>query len=213
MDGWQDGGGDDGVVPLSFLFGGDASWTWGRCVGITGETAIMSKLDALSLHMSPSVSSNPLQSLKLCLVCPSVTRVVWLGVPGKVMASRLAWLSRSLACHSALPLSRAPGGERGEGRPTEAAKVEVLLALCRSLSLCRSLQVTGVWEEPGSWIRTQGRVREESVLSHMSMCSRFQIQRNLIRSCPKVIYFWGSIRSEIKKVLGIDSSQNRNWSI
>lgn len=150
MDGWQDGGGDDGVVPLSFLFGGDASWTWGRCVGITGETAIMSKLDALSLHMSPSVSSNPLQSLKLCLVCPSVTRVVLLGVPGKVMASRLAWLSRSLACHSALPLSRAPGGERGEGRPTEAAKVEVLLALCRSLSLCRSLQVTGVWEEPGS---------------------------------------------------------------
>lgn len=126
MDGRENGEGDDMGLPLSFLFGGAASWKWGRGVGVTDETRLLfsaecslliSKLEALPLYMSFAVSSNTLVSLKLCLVCLSVTGVslepVALkpspvlvgGIPGKVMSSRLAWLSLSLACHSVLPSS------------------------------------------------------------------------------------------------------------
>lgn len=178
MDGWEDGGGDGAVLPLSCLFGGAPGWKWGSGVGATGETLLVfsaewppliSKLKALPLYMSFALSSNTLASLRLCLVCLSVARVSLYpavltpspvsGMPGKVMATKLAWLSLSLACHSALPPSCVPDGEKGQGRPTEAAKVEVLLALCRSPFLCRSLRVTGAREEPGSTIRTEGRVR------------------------------------------------------
>lgn len=56
--------------------------------------------------------------------------------PGKTMASRLTWLSLSLARHSAPP--------PGHCRPTEAAKVEVALPRWRSLLLLgRSLRGTG----------------------------------------------------------------------
>lgn len=76
------------------------------------------------------------------------------GRPGKVMASRLAWSSFWLRCHSASPgASAAPGGENGHGRPTEAARVEAPLVQGRSLLLLagRSLRVTGlVREEPAS---------------------------------------------------------------
>lgn len=76
--------------------------------------------------------------------------------PGKVMASRLAWSSLWLRCHSAPPGgSAAPGGENGHGRPTEAARVEAPLVRGRSLLLLagRSLRVTGVVrEEPASEI-------------------------------------------------------------
>lgn len=83
-DGWEDGGEDDAMLPLSFLFGGAAGWKRGRGVGVTGETCLafpvecpplISKLKALPLYMSFAVSSNMLASLKLCLVCLSVTRV------------------------------------------------------------------------------------------------------------------------------------------
>lgn len=125
LDGWEEGRGDDAMLLLSFLSGGDASWKWGKGVCITGETRLatsaeypllISKLKALSLYVSFAVSSSMLASLKLCLVCLSITRVSLLsavllpllsfvggcGMPGKVMASRLALLSLSLACHSAL---------------------------------------------------------------------------------------------------------------
>lgn len=87
------------------------------------------------------MSSNLLASLKLCLVRLSITGG-WLetvalvpslvpvcGMPGKVMASRLAWLSLSLTRHSVLPPSWVLDGEKGHGRPTEAAKLEVLFLL------------------------------------------------------------------------------------
>ena len=166
------------VLSLSFLFGGVASWKWVMGVGVTDETCLVfsesvslfSKLRALLLCMSFVVSSNMLESLRHCLVSLPVTMVslflslspslLVCGRPGKVMASRLAWLSLSLACHSVPLPPGVPDGEKGQGRPTDAARVEVLLARCRSLFLCRSLRVTGVWEEAGSRIRTQGRIRE-----------------------------------------------------
>lgn len=80
------------------------------------------------------------------------------GFPGKVIASRL---SLSLACHPVSPPSWIPGGEKGHGRPTEAAKVEVL-ARWRSQFLCLSLRLTGVYEEPVSRVKTQaGKFKDE----------------------------------------------------
>ena len=168
-DGWDDEEVDDTVLPLSFLFGGASSWGWDRGDGETRLASsaecpsLVSKLLVLPLYMSFSVSSKMLASLKLRLVCLSVTRVsskpvalmtallppspspvLVCGMPGKVMASRLARLSLSVPCHSVPPPSRVPGGEKGQGRPTEAAKEEVLWVRWRSLFLCRSLRVTGV---------------------------------------------------------------------
>lgn len=79
------------------------------------------------------------------------------------MASRLAWLSFSLALHSAASPSRVPAGGKGQGRPTDAARVEVLWARRRSPFLCRSLRVTGVWE--GSKTRTENRGTSTEVLN------------------------------------------------
>lgn len=167
MDGSNKG--EDAVLPLSLPFDGAANWKWGWAVGgtlvlISAECSpLISRLKALSLYVSFAVSSNMLASLMLCLVCvsigevsPTPSPVPVCGMPGKVMASKLAWLSLSLACHSMLPLSCVLDGEKGQGRPTEAAKVEVLLARSRSPFRCRSLRVTGVGGGPGS--RTEGRV-------------------------------------------------------
>lgn len=75
MDGWEDGGGDDLVHPLSFLFGGAEN------IGVAGETRLafsvecpplISKLKALPLWVYFAVSSNMLASFRLCLVCLSV---------------------------------------------------------------------------------------------------------------------------------------------
>lgn len=70
---------------------------------------LICKLSALPLYISFVVSSNMLASLKLCLVCVSRLLVWFTAAPvlvksGKVMASRLARLNLSLACHSAPPL-------------------------------------------------------------------------------------------------------------
>lgn len=118
---WTDtlGDGDDMVLSVFCLFGGVVCGKWFIGVGVTDETCLVfseacvssfSKLSALLLCMSFVVSSNMLESLKHCLVCLPVTRVsLFLSLspsllvgwrPGKVMASRLAWLSLSLACHS-----------------------------------------------------------------------------------------------------------------
>lgn len=83
-DGWEDGGGEDPVLPLSFPFGGAASWKLGRGDRVTGEARLgfsaeepplISKLKALPLYVSFAASSNMLASLKVCLVCPPVTGV------------------------------------------------------------------------------------------------------------------------------------------
>lgn len=79
MAGWEDGGGEGVVLPLSFLCGGDVGWKWGVGVGVTGKCLLafspplISKLKALTLYTSFAVSSNMLASLKLCLVCLSIT--------------------------------------------------------------------------------------------------------------------------------------------
>lgn len=153
--GWTDTleDGDDMMLSLFFLFDGVASWKWVMGVGVTDETCLVfsesvslfSKLRALLLCISFVVSSNMLESLRHCLVSLPVTMVslflslspslLVCGRPGKVMASRLAWLSLSLACHSVPLPPGVPDGEKGQGRPTDAARVEVLLARCRSLFL------------------------------------------------------------------------------
>jgi len=167
MDGWDEGGGDAAVLLPASRPGGDARC---HCAGVSGKTSfntssaeyrvVISKLEALSLDGCLARSSGEMGSLTLRLVGRSVTRVSVLpptpspvpgrGVPGKVMASRLAWLSLSAACHPVLP----PGGERGQGRPTEAASMDVLRARWRSLVLGRSLRVTGVSTRPKSGVRT-----------------------------------------------------------
>lgn len=135
---WRDGWGDRGggvVLLLPFLFGDAANW---KCVSDGGLVfseqcvLLVSKLKALPLcTLSFALFSKMLASPRLCLVClslcgssPSLAQPPLCEIPGKMMASRLAWLSFSLACHSAVPLSC--GGEKGQGSPTEAARVEVL---------------------------------------------------------------------------------------
>lgn len=98
-----------------------------------------------------SLSSNVLLPLKLCPACLSIARVplytassfrlslCWMSE--KAMASRL---SLSPARHSAPSPSWVPGGEKGQGSPTDAAKVEVLWARWRSQLFCLSRRATGV---------------------------------------------------------------------
>lgn len=168
--GCETAGGDGAVLPLAFWGERDIDWEWDMGVAGTGEILLVfsaecpsfvSKVNAFSPHRSFSVSSHMLASLCLSvtrgslhpsLLVPSPAPVC--GTPGKMMASKLAWLSLSLTCQSVLPSSLVPHGEKGHGRPTEAAKVEVLLARCRSLVLlCRSLRGVEVLEEPVSMIK------------------------------------------------------------
>lgn len=165
MVGCETAGGDGAVLPLAFRCDGDVDWEWDMGVAGTGEILLVFSAECPPFifppHKSFSVSSHTLASLCLsvtrgslypALLAPSPAPVC--GTPGKMMASKLAWLSLSLTCQSVLPSSLVPHGEKGHGRPTEAAKVEVLLARCRSLvRLCRSLRGVEVLEEPVSMIK------------------------------------------------------------
>lgn len=151
-DGWEDGGGVE--LPLVFLSGGRTDEGETGLVLSSERLPIHSRLKARFLHSSSRAS--PETSLRLCLSLVGLSSLllmsIW-GTSGKLMASRLAWLSLSLALHSVASPSWVPAGGKGQGRPTDAARVEVLWARWRSPFLCRSLRVTGVWE--WSKIRTK----------------------------------------------------------
>lgn len=99
---------------LSFLCVGGAGWKEAVGVGATGECLsplFVSKLKALTLYVSFAASSSSPPSLGPSpegLLCPAGSTPSPAKVcvmPGKVMASKLARFSLSLACQSVLPAS------------------------------------------------------------------------------------------------------------
>lgn len=119
---------------------------------------------------SLSVSVDELLSAESAIVAAAGTCGVW-GPGGSVRAaggSRL-WLktsrevrhSISLACDSAAR----PGEESGQGRPTDAARPDVLCALCRSEGFCFSLLGTGVFSCDGPEFDRYLSTRDDAALS------------------------------------------------